>query len=147
MLIINTPPQHMEIIQHPHDFYEFIFKAKSPGHLAFDEWLIYIEQIYQFPKTTPVKILTDTRAIGSVPLAYAFRKGQPLVAKYPSRPKPIRSVFWGIESNAILEKMLKSFLQLLRTGDHYMVVYGDARKEALDFLFIHEPDHHPENIK
>ena len=147
MLIINTPPQYMDIIQHPHHFYEFIFKAKSPSHLAFDEWLIYIEQIYQFPKSTPVKILTDVRPIGTVPLAYAFRKAQPLVAKYPQRPKPIRSVFMGIESNMILEKMLKSFLQLLRTGDHYMVVYGEARTEALDFLFIHEPDNHPQKVK
>jgi len=141
MLKIDTPPQYMEIIEHPNHFYEFIFKEGSRATL--DEWFIYIEQLYQLPHSTKVKVLVDTTHSKQPPLTHAFRKAQPLVKKYPLRPKPMRFVFMGSESQGIMHRILQSFVQMLNSGDNTFYIYGEKRDEALNLLFAEEPDLHP----
>ncbi len=146
MLKIEKPLQYLEIIQHPHHFYEFIFKPSQSARLAFDEWLFYVEQFYQMPPHTPVKLLTDSRQIGSIPLAYAFRKSQPMLRKYSNPPNP-RSVFVSAESQGVVDKMLQTFIQLLGVKADLRYLYGDKRDEAIDFLFANEPENHPNQVK
>lgn len=146
MLKIEKPLQYLDIIQHPNHFYEFIFQASSSVRLAFDEWLLYVEQFYQMPPTTPVKLLTDTRLIGSIPLTYAFRKSQPMLKKYANPPKP-RSVFLAPESQGVVDKMVQTFMQLLGVNADIRYMYGDKRAEAIDFLFAKEPDNHPNLVE
>ncbi|MDX2075291.1 MAG: hypothetical protein SFZ02_02585 [bacterium] len=146
MLAIENPPQYLDVIQHPHHFYELIFKAGYPTRPAFDEWLFYLEKIYQLPKDTSVKLLTDTRLTETIPLAYAFRKTQTLLRQYPNRPK-MRLVFLSPHSHAVVEKLFQSFVQLLRTGDDIRYFYGDDKRDALlDFLFANEAENHPEKL-
>lgn len=142
MLNITTPPQYMDIIQHDNHFYEFIFKEASRASL--DEWFMYIEQLYQLPPHTQVKVLVDTTQTRQPPLNHAFRKAQELVKKYPSRPKPMRYVFMGNENQGVMHRILQSFIQLLNTGDKTMYLYGEKRAEALDLLFKEEIDKHPQ---
>lgn len=139
MLKIETPPQYMDIIQHPNNFYEFTFKAGSSPRLAFDEWIIYVEQLYQMPKGTPVKLLTNNQNIEAIPLAYAFRKSQPIIKRNPIRAK-IRTVLLFPESQGILEKLLHSFIEILALGDEIRYMYGDSRDEAIQWLFANEPE-------
>lgn len=142
MLTIQTPPQYMDVIQHEHHFYEFIFKDANRATL--DEWFGYIEQLYQLPPNTSVKLLIDTTQTKQPPLNYAFRKAQELVKKYPNRPKPMHYVFMGSENQSIMHRILQSFIQLLNTGDKTMYIYGEKRDEAVALLFKEEPKKHPQ---
>jgi len=145
MLTIKSPPKYLDIVQHPNHFYEFIFKPSSASRLAFDEWLFYMEQLYQMPPSIPLKLLTNTHFIQTIPLAYAFRKAQPVIKRYPHRPKA-RGVFLAPVSQGVMDKMLQSFIQLLRTGDDIHYFYGDNREQSLDFLFAKEPENRPERL-
>lgn len=136
MLTIKTPPQYMTIIQHDNHFYEFIFKEANRATL--DEWFYYIEQLYQLPAHTNIKVLVDTTQTKQPPLTHAFHKAQELVRKYPNRPKPIRYVFMGAENQTPMHRILQSFIQLLNTGDNTFYLYGEKRQEALDLLFEKE---------
>lgn len=140
MLTIQTPPQYLDIIQHDNHFYEFIFKKGSRATL--DEWFIYMEQLFQLPPDTIVKVLIDSTQY-QPPLTYAFRNAKELVKKYPNRPKPMRIVFMESENMGALHRILQSFVQLLNTNDSTFYVYGDKRQQALDFLFEKEPHLHP----
>lgn len=142
MLKIEKPLQHMEIIQHPNHFYEFIFKEGNRATL--DEWFVYIEQLYQLPRDTFIKVLVDTTDSPQPPLSYAFRKAQALVKKYPLRPKPMRFVFMGSETQGVMDRILRSFIQLLNTGDKTFYIYGEKRADALNLLFAEETHHHPD---
>jgi hypothetical protein len=141
MLTISTPPKYIEIVEHPNHFYEFIFKQAT--RVALDEWFVYIEQLYQLPKDTSVKVLVDTTATVQPPLSHAFRQAQALVKKYPMRPKPMRYVFMGAENQGVMHRILQSFIQILNTGDSTFYIYGEKRSEALDLLFVNEPQLHP----
>jgi len=140
MLTINTPPKYLEIVQHPNHFYEFIFKQATRA--ALDEWFVYIEQLYQLPQETSVKVLVDTTTM-QPPLSHAFRQAQALVKKYPMRPKPMRYVFMGAENQGMMHRILQSFIQILNTGDSTFYIYGEKRAQALDLLFVNEPQHYP----
>jgi hypothetical protein len=142
MLTIATPPKYLIIHQHPNHFYEFIYKEANRA--ALDEWFIYIEQLYQLPAGTSVKVLVDTTQTIQPPLTHAFRKAQPLVKKYPNRPKPMRFVFMGAENQGVMHRILQSFIQLLNSGDNTFYVYGEKREEALDLLFAKETENRPE---
>lgn len=143
MLKLETPPQYMEIIQHPNHFYEFIFKQGNRPTL--DEWFVYIEKLYQLPPDTRIKALIDTTDTPQPPLSYAFRKAQALVKQYPLRPKPIRFVFMGSENQGIMDRILRSFIQMLNSGDKTFYIYGKKRDEALDLLFAEEQHLHPQS--
>lgn len=142
MLTIKTPLQYMTIIQHENHFYEFIFKEATRASL--DEWFVYIEQLYQLPPDTNIKVLVDTTKTKQPPLAHAFRWAQQLVKKYPHRPKPMRYVFMGAENQSMMHRILQSFIQLLNTGDNTFYLYGEKRQEALDLLFEKEADLKPQ---
>lgn len=145
MLTITNPLQHIDIIQHDNHFYEFIFKVGSRA--ALEEWIVYVEQLYQLPSDTKVKIIVDTTKCSAPPITHAFNLGQPLVRKYPKRPKPMRIVFLDNEKQKPTQRIMQTFIQLLNTGDKTTYIYGEKRDEALDFLFKEEPEKHPNYVK
>jgi hypothetical protein len=145
MLPIKTSLQYMDITEHPHHFYEFTIKAKSPPRLAFDNWITGLENIYKLPSETPIKLLTDALLLDSIPLTYFFQKSQMLLKKYPNHPQ-MRLVLLLPESQGLMGKTVLSFAQILRTGDDIRILYGDKRKQALDWLFANASDYRPTGL-
>ena len=145
MLALKNQLQYMDIIEHPHHFYEFIFRAGSPPRYAYDDWVTGVGQLYQLPLETPIKLLTNAHYIEAIPMTYAFQQSRVLLKNHPIRPR-MRSVFLMTESQSIVDRMFQSFAQLFRTGNEIRTLYGDKRADALEFLFANEPENHPQRM-
>ncbi len=145
MLIIQHPPQFMDIIQHDNHFYEFIFKVGSCE--ALKEWFIYIEQLYQLPPDTKVKIIVDSTKSHGLALSSTIRLGRDLVRKYPNHPKPMRIVFLDRERALPMLRVYQTIISPMNARDKTNHIYSDNRDKAVDFLFEEEPEKHPNYAK
>jgi hypothetical protein len=133
MLTIQNPLQYIDIVQHDNHFYEFIFK--QGGLNTWEEWFICLEQLYQLPPETKVKIIVDTTKCHGLGLSNVIYLGRYLVRKYPNRPKPIRIVFLDSEKTLPMARLLQTIVSTMNAGDKTNHSYSDNRDKAVDFLF------------
>lgn len=145
MLTIKNPLQYLDIIQHDNHFYEFIFKIGTRE--ALKEWFTYVEQLYQLPPDTKVKIIVDTTKSRGLALSSTIYLGRALVRKYPNRPKPMRIVFLDRERQLPMLRVRQTIISPMNARDKTNHIYSDNRDEAVEFLFKEEPQKHANNIK
>lgn len=141
MSILRTVEHEaLRYTEHADNLHVFTFHVGS--RKALDQWFFYIEQFYQFPKEAKVRALIDTTACEQPPLQYAFQKAQALAKKYPNRPVPMYFAFLGSDRQGAMNRILQSFIQLLRTGDQNRYFYGEAEREkAMGWLHsVANPD-------
>ena len=145
MLTIQHPLKYIDIVQHDNHLYEFIFKVGNRA--ALDEWFIYVEQIYQLPSDTKVKIIVDTTKSRGLALSSTIFRGRDLVRKYPKRPKPMRIVFLDREKTLPMLRVYQTIISPMNKPDTTKHIYSDNWDEAVDFLFKEEPEKHPNYAK
>ncbi len=117
----------MRYVEYEGNLHEFVFYEGSRA--ALDQWFVYIEKFHLLPPNVRTRVFVDTTGVPQPPLAYAYQRAQVMHKKHGKRATPMYYAFLGADNQSVMNRILQTFIQLLRTGDEVRYFYGEAERE------------------